>query len=124
MSAGIGATTLHTITKMLEETQDKSMIPLFQEALKDVIEDIGKYQSETSTDLKAKTPQQHTSKEALIEALKEAVESKRLKRCKPILEQLGKIPLSPAEESAVKEIDTLVHTFQFKKAIYRIKELF
>jgi signal transduction histidine kinase/DNA-binding response OmpR family regulator len=124
MSAGIGATTLHTITKMLEETQDKSMIPLFQEALRDVTDEIGKYLPEKSTAKTADASSQYRSKEALKEALKEAVESKRLKRCKPILEQLYNLPLNPEEESAVKEIDTLVHAFQFKEAIRRIKELF
>jgi hypothetical protein len=109
---------------MLEETQDKSMIPLFQEALRDVTDEIGKYLPEKSTAKTADASSQYRSKEALKEALKEAVESKRLKRCKPILEQLYNLPLNPEEESAVKEIDTLVHAFQFKEAIRRIKELF
>jgi HPt (histidine-containing phosphotransfer) domain-containing protein len=126
MSAGIGASTLHTICKTLDATLDRSMIPLFHEALRDVIEELSQLQKDNipKQPHPITSPSQSEDKAALFSQLKEAVMSKRLKRCEPVIQALRGTPLNEDEKSRLEEIDSLVHTFKFKQAIIRVKELF
>ncbi len=125
MSAGIGATELHEITKILDQTYDRSLFPIFHDTLQEVIEELQQIEVPSSQqDEKEEAKSDAMDKTHLISELEEALQHKRLKACKPLLEKLLKSnTLTEEERDIISRIDKLVHKFDFKQAIAQIKEL-
>jgi len=125
MSKGIGAASLHTLAKMLDETLDRSLIPLFDKERKKVMQDLHSIATKKKEDHESEQKQykDRPQKKETIEALKKAVRSRRLKACKEALEAFKNISLTAEEKRIIDTIEKLVHKFDFKEAIAKLKEL-
>ncbi len=116
ISASAGAISLNNITKKLDETQDKILIPEFYQEFRIIIDEIEKKViNNIKTKEKVNIDQIH--KDKLFINLKEAISTKRVKNCKPIIEELDNIILNNEEQKLFDKIKSLVKKFKFKEAL-------
>ncbi|MEA3290031.1 MAG: response regulator [Campylobacterota bacterium] len=118
LSANIGAISLSNMVKEIEESNDKTQLPNLSKELNKVLDEL-----KEKLNLSNKT----TDKELLtlnidlryefFKNLKSAVESKRLKRCEPIIEQMEQYKLSHEDNEKFQKIKKHIDEFEFKEAI-------
>ncbi|MEA3288589.1 MAG: cache domain-containing protein [Campylobacterota bacterium] len=115
ISASAGATILHKVAKQLDETQDKSLLPNFNEELNKVILEIEEkvINQQNSVEKIELEPKQ---RDELFSKLKEVVLTKRAKSCKPIVEEFEQYELSGEDEKLYNEVKGLIKKFKFKEA--------
>ena len=122
LSANIGATSLHKVSKKLDETQDKDLLDEFYDELKLVIDEL-----ESKLDLKENkdevikkeiTPQ---IKDELFNKLKEAILTKRPRNCETILEEIEEYKLLSEDEKLFRNVKNLILKYKFKEAEHLLK---
>ena len=124
MALGIGAMSLHKIAKVLDETQNRSLIEEFNKALKDVLEDLSLLQKPDSMPhTKRKQVLEGEERQALLTQLHEAIRSKKIKHCKPIFETLSSYALDEKDKEVIKKLEKLVSRFDFRTAIPIVEEI-
>ncbi len=114
ISGAIGATKLQTISKEIEQTQDKSLFENFHNELDKVLTEISQkidFQENQKINISEKEIKE------LFDKLKEAVLTKRAKNCKPIIEELERYNLTNDSAKLFNEVKDLVKKFKFKEAI-------
>jgi CheY-like chemotaxis protein len=116
LSASCGAMELNNIAKELDQTQDKNLIPQFEQEFKKVIDEIEALDifKENITEKKIITPEK---KDELFSKLKDAVKTKRPKNCTPILEEIEQYDLEDKDQDIFNNISNLIHKFKFKEAL-------
>jgi PAS domain S-box-containing protein len=115
LSASAGAKELNKIAKELDKTQDKSLIPKFQEELKKVIDEIeSKNLFEEKKD--KILADEKTTKEILKE-LKNALESKRTKVITEIVQKIENYKFNEELNEKLKKIQNFIKNFKFKDAL-------
>ena len=110
LAATIGAKALSEVAKEIEKTLDKSLFNKFYEELNTVISEI-----EEKIDLEVKKEEVEEDKEKeLFEKLKEALETKRPKNIKPIIEEMEKYKLK--NQKLFEDVVKLAKKFKYKEA--------
>lgn len=122
LSASIGATSLYRIAKELDETGNKNLLPRFYEALKLVMNEleeklqtVGMQQSESEGKISKE------KRDELFEKLKEAVETKIMTECEPIMEEIEMYELMREDKELFEKIKYFVDEFEFKEAMKLLK---
>ena len=111
LAAGLGAFELQKIAKEIEESLDRSLFKPFYDNLSKVINEI-----KEKLDFKEnkKVDVGSDAEKELFEKLKEALDSKRAKNIKPIIEEMDKYELKNSE--LFEEIKKLAKKFKYKEA--------
>jgi len=117
LSANIGAMSLYTVAKELDETQNKDLLDLFYKELNLVM-------NELKINLEVKKSEEKELKENisleikndLFNKLEQAINTKRPKNCEPILKEIEKYSLQKEDKIFFKEIKKLIIKYKFKEA--------
>ena len=114
LSSSIGAKKLQEVSKEIEFTLDKKLFNQFYEELNNVI-------SEIEEKIVFKTKEQRNitkeKEDELFIQLKEALETKRSKNIKPIMEELEQYKLDGKKQEIFEEIRKFTKKFKFKDAL-------
>lgn len=121
LTKNIGASSLHSITKEVDETLNKDLIPKLSQQLNLVIEEIEKKViiEEVINDKKEITKEE---KDDLFYSLKEAVTLMEPKKCNNIISNIEKIKLSKKENIKFIQIKKLIEEYDFDGALELFKE--
>ena len=118
LSANIGAIELNNITKETEESNDKSLLPKLNDMLSKVLKELKDKLNNKSIKTDIILLELTTSKrDNLFNSLKDVVNTKRVKKCEPIIEEIEKYQLSSEDKELFSEIKNAIDGFDFKKAI-------
>ncbi|RLA76980.1 MAG: hypothetical protein DRG78_18095, partial [Epsilonproteobacteria bacterium] len=114
----IGATSLHKITKEIEDTQSKILLPKFYEQLNLLIDELEE-KLKTNNNLTDENKENLTKekKENLINQLKEALELMEPEKCNSIIEELEKYKLSTTDKKRFTKIIDFIHQYDFDEAL-------
>jgi CheY-like chemotaxis protein len=118
LSASFGAVLLNDISKKIDKTEDKSMLPQLQEELKNVISEIEK-KLKTDTLVKNNVTKESLSlqkRNALFIELKNAIESEMPNECKEIIIKINNYQLLAKDEILYDKIKKLINKYQFEEA--------
>ncbi len=117
LSASLGASSLNELSEEMEQSLNRDMLPRFKEELYRIIDEIENKLPEKKADKKEISKEE---RDQMFERLKEAVETKRAKNCKMVIEELEKYNLDEKDTELFGQIKGLIFKFKFKQA----KELF
>jgi len=115
ISASAGAMKLHKIAKELDETQDRTLLGVFYEALREVTQEI---EEKLSREVQEKKKELDTElRETLFKELKEALQTKRAKNIKPIMSTITGYELEAEDKKLFDALEKLIKKFKFKQAL-------
>ena len=114
LSASAGAGAISEKAKLIEQTLNRDLLADFVEALNEVITEI---ETKLPNDSVEKVEISSSKRDELFSQLKEAIETKRAKNTKPIIEELEKYKLNENDAKLFEEIKTLTSKFEFKEAL-------
>jgi|GEM_PF-498786 len=123
LSANIGALRLHQVVKELEETQDRSMIDIFQDELKSVRDELACYYTieydslfnRSNNQDKDEISQKKESK--LLTKLREAADMMEFEECKKVLDEVATYKLSDKTNQLIQEIESALDGYDFDNII-------
>jgi len=124
LSANIGASSLSDIAKQIEETLDRDTLDEFYNSLNRLMEELDlKLKVIKEAEVKSETHEvsQNERDELFIE-LKEAVSTKKPKKCKLVFEKIDACILNAEDDSFVELIKELIKKFDFKAAIALLED--
>ena len=116
LSQNIGAVSLHTIIKQLEDTKDKELLPSFYKELNLVLEELEILDikvNNTSSLLKLSDEK----KVQLFLKLKESLMTKRPKKCNAMVQEIEKYNLDTQSKEFFDKIKILINKYKFNEAI-------
>ncbi len=122
LSAGIGARKLHASIAKIEEESSPDKMKIFMNTLRLTLEEIRKMTPKRDT-ASAKRVLETSERERLFAALKEAVLSKKINRCRPLLKELSRYVLTPEDEKIYTLLNEKIEKYNFKEALNIAKEL-
>ncbi len=123
LAANIGATAMHGIARQLDETQDKALIPQFNNILARLVAEIEeKMPDEDLLVSRAEKIPAEKAKEMFIR-LKEAVESMQPYRYEPLLEELARYQLPDETNAILSRVTQALDEYDFDQAIEIIAEI-
>ena len=114
LSASVVAKKLQEISEQIEESGDKTLFEPFYEALQNVVDEI---QAKVNFTQESKQPISKDQEEHLFKELKTALETKRAKNIKPLIEELEKYDLDEAKAAFFADIKKLTKKFKYKEAL-------
>ncbi len=118
LSANIGAESLFSITKKLDETQDRSLIPQFYDELKKVFDELKeKLKVETNKIETGKEDIPFKVRDELLDRLKNGIERERTQICRPVIKELFKYKLSNKDHEILEQIKGSIDEFDFDEAL-------
>ncbi len=124
LAANIGARELSDAAKAIEENPDRSLFERFYQCLRPVMEEIETLvKHEEHEEQKKKPPMDDALKKELFDALKEAIKTKQIKKCKPLMQEIERYALEGKEKELYEKIAASLKRFRFKDAIELSKEL-
>jgi len=121
LSGNVGAIDLHNIAKQVDLTQDKKLLNNLSEELNKVLNELDLYLSSQ------KKPDTHflqidkSLKNELFNKLKEALESKRIKRCEPIMQEIQKYKLNKEDQEIFEKVKYYIDEFEINRALDILK---
>ena len=123
LSANIGAMSLHKITRQLDETLDKDLVPSFYAELNLVTDEIAdkliisndKIDNERNKEGLIELSQDVRGD--LFEKLKDALDSMEPKKCDTIIEEIEKYKLSVDDKKIIDEIKVLIDDYEYDEAL-------
>ncbi len=115
ISASAGALSLSELAKEIELTLNKDLLPSFYKKLNDVIKEIE--EKFVDTNKQNKIDLDETKKSIILDNLKEALQTNRIKNIKPIIEEIEQYTLSQRDKDFFEQIKELVNKFKFKEAM-------
>lgn len=119
LSANIGAMGLYTIAAKLDETQDAQLITSLEEELVKVIDEIRKkgFFADDNEKKVKKKQLSDAKRDELMQQLTQVIKRRRPQLIEPVLTELSRYNLNPADEEMLTEIKPLVKKFKFKDAL-------
>ena len=115
ISGSAGAKKLFEISKEINDTLNKDLLPEFYEEFKKVIKEIEESGLVNLEDNTQKKEIDETTKNDLLDKLKTALDSKRPKNVKEIMEEIDKYDFKE-DNSLINKIKEFVKKFKFKEA--------
>lgn len=116
LSINIGAVALGKIAKMLNETQDMAILPQFYEHLRSVTDELKVLKNDNAEKTSGKPHIDDTQREVLIDKLKEALGSKRPKRCSAVMEEIENFTWSESDRELFISLKKLIERYKFREA--------
>lgn len=113
LTASAGALELSELANQIELTLDREILPIFTTRLNEVIEEI---ELKLPDEKIEKKEIDNETRDQLFGKLKAAVETKRAKNCKAIIDELERYNLSQVDQKLFEDIKTLASKFKFKDA--------
>ncbi|RLA72796.1 MAG: hypothetical protein DRG24_01980 [Epsilonproteobacteria bacterium] len=124
LSENIGALALNEILIALEKTGNRDLLPKLHKALTDVVEEIEDKVIITPIESSTKKERIDTLKRGELTAeLKEAIQTKKPKKCEPIMKEIEKYQLSSDDKKAFDTIQRLLEKYKFKEALILLERL-
>ncbi|RLA76403.1 MAG: hypothetical protein DRG30_02890 [Epsilonproteobacteria bacterium] len=123
LSANIGAASLHTKIKELDETQDKNLLKSVYHELKKVIEDLQLLVEQKSEESAKLLEPSSKTREELFSQLKEFTKKNRANRCKSIIQEIEKYQLGDEDKIVFNRVKELVYKYKFKDALLILEEM-
>ncbi len=117
LSANIGATNLKEISEELDKTQDKALLKDFYSELNSVVEELSLKLEEKNEQIIAIQALDKVLRGKLFTQLKEAVNTKQIKKCTPIIQEIDKYILDKKDKEVFEKVKAYVIKFRFKDAI-------
>jgi len=119
LSSNIGATELGLVAKELDEMQDKTLLPKFYQALKLVIDELEEKLQDDKIEESGSGKEQISAekREELFDNLKEAIASKIVTKCEPVIGEIEEYALSDEDQKLFDKVKYFVDEFEFKEAI-------
>jgi len=121
LSANIGAVNLNKITTELNETQEKQLLPKFYKELNLILEELVNIKIESNEQIKELEITTQIQ-DKLFSKLQKAIESKRLKRCSEVIQEIDKYRLASADKELYDKIKEYIKKYKFKEAIKLFKQ--
>ena len=120
ISGSLGLTKLQKLSQQMEINADKNLLLEFGTLLAITCNEIELYFKSISTNTKETNLISVQKRDELFDDLKIALESKRAKNIKPLIEKISSYTLEDSDKEIFKEIQTLVKKFKFKEALEKI----
>jgi signal transduction histidine kinase/CheY-like chemotaxis protein len=114
LSASAGEPKLSQLAKEIEERGERTLIDALTAQLNPVLDEIA---AKFPVDKRVTKVIDKALRDQLFKQLQEAVSTKRMKSCKPVLEQLAHYQLEPQDDRLLKEVGILIEKFKFKQAL-------
>ncbi len=114
LTASAGALALSALAKEIEQSMDRNRLPELIRELNKLIEEIEQKIMDKDLEKQNITVEK---KDELFLALKEALETKRAKNCKPVIEELERYNLDKEDLSVFEKVKELSSKFKFKQAL-------
>jgi len=127
ISANAGAMILNDITKELDKTQDKELLPKFYVELKNVINEIEDkivdlYNQKNSIDIE-QTTISLSKKDELFNELKEAIQTMQPKNCELIIDEIKKYKLLDEDLEIFNKVKDMIDEFDFDEALELLEKV-
>lgn len=122
LSGTIGATRVYELSSMLEEQPNQKILDDMLDALKVVCDEIEKNFAKVDNETKFDEIDEDTLKN-LLEELKLALETKRPKMIKPIVDELIKFRFDISRQSRFDDIKRLIMDYEFDLALSKLKDI-
>jgi len=122
LSASIGAKDLHQSTKEYEKNKTEVNLNNFIKKLDKVLNDLSNLENKQEDEKHSKTLGT-AQRDALFTKLKEAVQSKKINLCKPVLEEISQYMLDDKDKTLYNQIRDDVLKFKFKDAIQKVEDI-
>nr|WP_321400130.1 transporter substrate-binding domain-containing protein [uncultured Desulfobacter sp.] len=121
--ANIGATALHEITECLDETQDRALVPQFQDALERLIEEIEEKMPETT--LTPASTKQIPTREGrdLLDRLKQSIASMQPVQYEPLLAEISRYRFSDDTNEILSRVRQALDEYDFDQALNILAEI-
>ncbi len=119
VSSSVGAFELKEIAENIQNTLDRTLFGQFYEVLYCVIQEIEEKIIGLDINQKEKITidAKQEKKDEIFERLKDALKTKRIQKCKPIIEEIRKYNLSADEKKFFLQIQLHLKQFKFKEAL-------
>ena len=116
LSANIGATNLHHVAKELDETQNKELLPQLYKELNLVISELEeKLLRPECKETKGKKAISPEIRDDLFTRLKQAVATKRPKKCEPVIQEIEGYNLLNEDREVFDQVKFLINKYKFKE---------
>ena len=124
LSANIGAISLYSILKKLDETEDIGLLPEFYNQLNLLIEELNEKLKikENITEKLIKEDITEKSRDELFVNLQKTIQLKRPKNIQPVVEELERYNLSKTDEDIFNKIKSLLKKYNFKEALKLLED--
>lgn len=118
LSANIGAKSLHTISKALDSTHNKMLLPHFYKTLHQVIDELKIVEDLLDNQIASEQLQNVTQlqKDELFTKLKNALEDELPKNCYDTIKTLEHYKLSSVDAQTIQQVQECLDTFDFENA--------
>ncbi len=118
LSATLGATALHEISKELEETQDRNLLESWHVELTNVLDELSQnVVSPLQHEEKENRPElPHAKREELFKNLEFFIMKARPKESLNIMQEIGKYQLTREDYTLYRDLEQFVQKYEFKKA--------
>ncbi len=118
LSANIGAKDFYEIIKQIESVEDSFFIEQFYKELKLILEEIKELKNiKYSQDNKEKLDIDENEKNILFDNLKQALMTKKPKRCYDVIEVLNKYKLNEEDKKLFESTKKFIEKFNFNEAL-------
>jgi PAS domain S-box-containing protein len=117
LSANIGATQLHIVTKELDETQDKTLLNGVYQELQKVLEDLKQLKGENANSEIALLELSYKHKIELFNQLKEFIEKFKVNKYKEVIKEIEKYKLESDDKKTLKSVKEFLNVYNYKDAI-------
>lgn len=114
LSANIGANSLHSEAKALEQTQNKEHLSRLYIELKAVVKELSDKMPNINQSTQIKEELSAQKRVQLLRALEVATATKRPKECEKALQEIAKYKLSQEDGALYSEIQKLLQKYNFK----------
>jgi len=117
LSANIGAMQLHTITKQLDETQDKALLEAFYIQLHNVMDEIKEKLQPHSPSTLEKAVVTQAQRDELFLALKNALEEEIPKNITKIMQTIEQYSFNEKDTKILQKVEEAIDDFEFEEAL-------
>jgi len=121
LSGNIGATELHNLAKKIDLTQDRELVPELDKELQKVLNELNIYLKSQKKEEITLLEIDNKLRNQLFSELEEAIESKRIKKCEPIMEKMQQYKLDKEDKELFEKVKYYLDEFEIKQALSILK---
>lgn len=123
LSANIGASALHDLAKIMDETQDRTMVHKFHDALEQVIWEIEEKMPEINLERPSPVPLPAGKDRDLLDRLKAAIRSMQPVQYTPLLEEISRYRFPDETNDILSRVRAALDEYDFEHALKIIAEI-
>jgi len=122
LSANIGATDLHLITKELDESKNKTHMPRVYEELGVLIDELKVVDEDNKFDIKVKETVSYDKIDKLFLELKDSAKTSRPKECLIVIDKLQGYRLNSKDKELFSSVKRLIKVYKFKEVLEILRD--